>query len=97
MIFFVDEKIDDYEKFCKWFNNEAVPQIEALGGRVLVQGVNIEDEHNLRLAMELPDSEAGKACGKSRFYCGTRGRWRPCGHDGAYDLERLGLISDPHV
>ena len=43
MIFFVDEKIDDYEKFCKWFNNEAVPQIEALGGRVLVQGVNIED------------------------------------------------------
>jgi len=57
MFFFVDEKIDDYEKFCKWFNNEAVPQIEALGGRVLVQGVNIEDEHNLRLAMELPDSE----------------------------------------
>ena len=57
MIFFVDEKIDDYERFCKWFNNEAVPQFESLGGKVLVQGVNIEDEQNLRLVMELPDSE----------------------------------------
>ena len=57
MIFFVDEKIDDYERFCRWFNNEAVPQLEALGGKVLVQGVNIEDEQNLRLVMELPDSE----------------------------------------
>ena len=57
MIFFVDEKIDDYERFCRWFNNEAVPQFESLGGKVLVQGVNIEDEQNLRLVMELPDSE----------------------------------------
>ena len=57
MIFFVDEKIEDYARFCEWFNTEAVSQLEALGGKVLVQGVNSEDEQNLRLVMELPDSE----------------------------------------
>ena len=57
MIFFVDEKIEDYARFCEWFNTEAVSQLEALGGKVLVQGVNSEDEQNLRIVMELPDSE----------------------------------------
>ena len=57
MIFFVDEKIEDYARFCEWFNTEAVSQLEALGGKVLVQGVNSEDEQNLWLVMALPDSE----------------------------------------
>ena len=51
------KKIEDYARFCEWFNTEAVSQLEALGGKVLVQGVNSEDEQNLRLVMELPDSE----------------------------------------
>ena len=39
MIFLLQEEIDDYETFSTWFNGEAVPKIEAAGGRVLVQGV----------------------------------------------------------
>ena len=42
MIFLLQEEIDVYEKFCAWFNNEAVTKIEASGGRVLVQGVEKE-------------------------------------------------------
>ena len=45
MIFLLQEEIDDYEKFSQWFNNDAVPQIEAAGGRVLVQGVELENEN----------------------------------------------------
>ena len=29
MIFFLQEDIDSYERFCGWFNAEAVPQIES--------------------------------------------------------------------
>ena len=45
MIFLLQEEIDDYAKFSAWFNNEAVPKIEAAGGRVLVQGVEMENEN----------------------------------------------------
>ena len=44
MIFLLQEEIDDYETFSTWFNGEAVPKIEAAGGRVLVQGVEAENE-----------------------------------------------------
>ena len=36
---------------------EAVPKIEAAGGRVLVQGVEAENEKMLHLIMETPDAE----------------------------------------
>ena len=57
MIFLLQEEIDDYEKFSQWFNNDAVPQIEAAGGRVLVQGVELGNENMLHLVMESPDHE----------------------------------------
>ena len=57
MFFLLEEEIDDYEKFSSWFNNEAVPKIEAAGGRVLVQGVELENENMLHLVMESPDQE----------------------------------------
>ena len=57
MIFLLQEEIDDYAKFTAWFNNEAVPKIEAAGGRVLVQGVEMENENMLHLVMESPDQE----------------------------------------
>ena len=38
MIFFVDEKIEDYARFCQWFNTETVPQLETLVGKVWVRG-----------------------------------------------------------
>ncbi len=55
MIFFVEEEIENYERFCAWFNSEAVPQIEAAGGSVLVQGVERDNPRHLRLVMQLPD------------------------------------------
>ena len=57
MIFLLQEEIDDYEKFSAWFNSEAVPKIEASGGRVLVQGVEMENENMLHLVMGTPDEE----------------------------------------
>ena len=57
MIFLLQEEIDDYETFSTWFNGEAVPKIEAAGGRVLVQGVEAENEKMLHLIMETPDAE----------------------------------------
>ena len=57
MIFLLQEEIDDYAKFTAWFTNEAVPKIEAAGGRVLVQGVEMENENMLHLVMESPDQE----------------------------------------
>ena len=53
MIFLLQEEIDDYAKFSAWFNNEAVPKIEAAGGRVLVQGVEMENENMLHLVLSL--------------------------------------------
>ena len=35
MFFLLEEEIDDFERFSEWFNAEAVPKIEAAGGRVL--------------------------------------------------------------
>ncbi len=58
MIFFVEEEIENYERFCAWFNSEAVPQIEAAGGSVLVQGVERDNPRHLRLVMQLPDQAA---------------------------------------
>ena len=57
MIFLLQEEIDDYQTFSTWFNGEAVPKIEASGGRVLVQGVEMENENMLHLVMETPDEE----------------------------------------
>ena len=55
MIFFVEEDIDNYQRFCDWFNVEAIPQIEAVGGSVLVQGVDRDNPQHLRLVMQMPD------------------------------------------
>ena len=57
MIFLLQEEIDDYEQFSKWFNGEAEPQIEAAGGKVLIQGVEADNENMLHLVMETPDPE----------------------------------------
>ena len=57
MIFLLQEEIDDYEMFIAWFISEAVQKIEASGGRVLVQGVEMENENMLHLVMETPDEE----------------------------------------
>lgn len=55
MIFFIEEEIEDYGRFCEWFNSEAVHQIEAAGGAVLVQGVERDNPQQLRLVMSVPD------------------------------------------
>tara|TARA_A100000164_G_scaffold131357_2_gene116463 strand:- start:2952 stop:3221 length:270 start_codon:yes stop_codon:yes gene_type:complete len=57
MIILLEEEIDDFEKFSAWFNTEAVPKIEATGGSVLVQGVELENDKMLHLVMETPDQE----------------------------------------
>ena len=41
----------------KTATTKAVPKIEASGGRVLVQGVEMENENMLHLVMETPDEE----------------------------------------
>ncbi len=57
MIILLEEEIDDFEKFSAWFNTEAVPKIEAAGGSVLVQGVELENDKMLHLVMETPNQE----------------------------------------
>jgi hypothetical protein len=54
MIFFVEEEIENYERFLAWFEL-TVPQIEAVGGSVLVQGVERDNPQRLRLVMQIPD------------------------------------------
>ena len=54
MIFFVEEEIENYERFLAWFEL-TVPQIEAVGGSVLVQGVERDNPQRLRLVMQVPD------------------------------------------
>ena len=55
MIFFVEEEIESYERFLAWADSEAVPQIEAAGGSVIVQGVERDNPQRLRLVMQVPD------------------------------------------
>ena len=57
MILLLQEEIDNYETFSAWFNGEAVPKIEAAGGRVLVQGVESDNDKMLHLVMETPDED----------------------------------------
>ena len=57
MIFLLQEEIDNFERFSEWFKSEAVPKIEAAGGKVIVQGVEQENEKMLHLVMEAPDQE----------------------------------------
>lgn len=54
MIFFLEEEIENYERFLAWFEL-TVPQIEAVGGSVLVQGVERDNPQRLRLVMQVPD------------------------------------------
>ena len=54
MIFFVEEEIENYERFLAWFEL-TVPQIEAVGGSVLVRGVERDNPQRLRLVMQVPD------------------------------------------
>ena len=56
-IFLLQEEIDDFNTFETWFINEAIPQIEALGGKCLVMGVEVENEKKLHLVMETPSVE----------------------------------------
>ena len=55
MNFLLTERIEDYDRFCAWFNNEAIPKIEAAGGKVILQGVQQDDEQQLHLVMSVED------------------------------------------
>ena len=55
MFLFVEEEIENYERFLAWFDSEAVPQMEAAGGSVLVHGVERDNPQRLRLVMQVPD------------------------------------------
>ena len=58
MIFLIQEEITDgLEVFKTWFENEAIPQIEAAGGGCLVCGVDAENENVLPLVMETPSMD----------------------------------------
>ena len=57
MFFLLQEEIDDFNTFKTWFTSEAIPQIEALGGKCLVMGVEVENENMLHLVMETPSVE----------------------------------------
>lgn len=57
MIFLLQEEIDDFDTFKNWFTAEAIPQIEAVGGKCLVMGVDAENENVLHLVMETPSVE----------------------------------------
>ena len=58
MILLVQEEITDgLEVFKAWFDTEAIPQIEAAGGRCLVYGVDAENENILHLVMETPSMD----------------------------------------
>ena len=58
MIFLIQEEITDgLEVFKTWFENEAIPQIEAAGGGCLVCGVDAENENVLHLVMETPSMD----------------------------------------
>tara|TARA_B100000686_G_C16337444_1_gene736178 strand:- start:84 stop:353 length:270 start_codon:yes stop_codon:yes gene_type:complete len=57
MIFLLQEEIDDFDAFKSWFEADAIPQIEAVGGKCLVCGVDTENENTLHLVMETPSVE----------------------------------------
>ena len=57
MFFLLQEEIDDFTTFENWFTNEAIPQIEAVGGKCLVMGVDAGNENMLHLVMETPSVE----------------------------------------
>ena len=58
MIFLIQEEITDgLEVFKTWFENEAIPQIEAAGGGCLGCGVDAENENVLHLVMETPSMD----------------------------------------
>ena len=57
MIFLLQGEIDDFDTFKNWFTGEAIPQIEAVGGKCLVMGVDAENENVLHLVMETPSVE----------------------------------------
>ena len=58
MIFLIQEEITDgLEVFKTWFENEAIPQIEAAGGGCLVCGVDAENENVLHPVMETPSMD----------------------------------------
>ena len=58
MIFLIQEEITDgLEVFKTWFENEAIPQIEAAGGGCLVCGVDAENATVLHLVMETPSRD----------------------------------------
>ena len=57
MFFLLQEEIDDFTTFENWFTNEAIPQIEAVGGKCLVMGVDTENENMLHLVMETMNNQ----------------------------------------
>ena len=57
MIFLLQEEIDDFDTFKTWFTGDAIPQIEAVGGKCLVMGVDAENANILHLVMETPSVE----------------------------------------
>ena len=61
MNFLLTERIEDYDRFCAWFNSVAVPKIEAAGGKVILQGVQQDDEQQLHLVMSVEDPQTLEA------------------------------------
>ena len=61
MNFLLTERIDNYERFCAWFNTSAIPKIEAAGGKVILQGVQQDDEQQLHLVMSVEDPQTLEA------------------------------------
>ena len=61
MNFLLTERIDDYDRFNVWFENEAVPKIEAAGGKVILKGVQLDDEQQLHLVMSVDAPETLQA------------------------------------
>ena len=61
MNFLLTERIENYDRFNVWFDNEAVPKIEAAGGKVILKGVQLDDEQQLHLVMSVDNPETLEA------------------------------------
>ena len=55
MNFLLTERIADYDRFNAWFESEALPKIEAAGGKVILKGVQQDDEQQLHMVMSVGD------------------------------------------
>ena len=61
MNFILTERIENYDRFNTWFENEAIPKIEAAGGKVILKGIQQDDEQQLYLVMSVADPKVLEA------------------------------------